>query len=453
MIALRHDGDLVGFLSVDNLVSGRLITEEDATPLIAFSSQAALAISRAQLWAEHEAQSRYLARRVTELEWLREMSRRINIASTLDAVLDVVSVGVRDGLGFERVAVWLFDESRTVLEPRRILGAEGAPGRTSAPIAAGPADILPAIPGLARLARGEVACWLIDPASYPVDTPTLLPGPPTSCLLVALRSNDILSGLVVVDNAATVQLLHIEQAGPLLALAGQVSTIISNVRLQERERAERSRLTLLLESAQALNSTLDSDQILRELAARLVTTLDAGRVTFSQVDLARGDLTVVAREARLGRAPEAIGPAREALEFYPIVEQVLRSGIPFHGILGCPHVSAAEETYLRAHGLREELIVPVVVRGEPVGVLEIQWDRAHTLGQEVITLCTSIASQAAVALGNAGLYAGAAARAEQDALTGLLNHSALLEYIDRMVAVGDGTALLLIDIDNFKLFN
>jgi len=63
-----HDGDLVGFISVDNLLSNRPITEEDAPPLIAFSSQAALAIKQGQLWADHEAQSRYLARRVTELE-------------------------------------------------------------------------------------------------------------------------------------------------------------------------------------------------------------------------------------------------------------------------------------------------------------------------------------------------------------------------------------------------
>jgi hypothetical protein len=239
VIALRHDGDLVGFFSVDNLVSNRPIVQEDATPLIAFASQAALAISRAQLWADHEAQSRYLARRVTELEWLREMSRRINIASTLDAVLDVVSVGVHDGLGYERVAVWLFDESGTRLESRRVIGVEDLPAGTTPSIATGTTDTLPAIPGLARLARGEVACWLIDPENYPPETPTLFPGAPTSCLLVALRSNDVFSGMVVVDNASSAQLLHIEQAGPLLALASQISTVISNIRLRERERAER----------------------------------------------------------------------------------------------------------------------------------------------------------------------------------------------------------------------
>ena len=454
VVALRHDGDLVGFISVDNLISRRPITAEDATPLIAFSSQAALAISRARLWADHEAQSRYLAHRVTELEWLRETSRRINTAATLDAVLDVISEGVRDGMSYERVGVWLFNHVGTLLEPRRAIDSRGYHLFNAPTIAVGlDGTLLPTIPGLDRLARGEVACWLSDPMGYPSGAPALLPGAPTSCLLVALRSNDAFSGLIVVDNQSSMQPLLIEQAGPLLALASQVSTVVSNMRLREQEWAERARLALLLESAQALNSTLDSDQILRELAARLVTTLEAARVTFGHADLNQRGFNVVAQQVGPGRATVEPGRLRGAFDLYPILERALQSGAPFHGILGDPTLPAEEDTYLRAHDLREELVIPVVVRGESVRILEVQWDRPHTLGQEVIALCESIASQAAVALGNAGLYAGAAARAEQDALTGLLNHSALLEYIDRAVALGSPFALFLIDIDNFKLFN
>src|SRR5262249_44134321 len=50
VVALRHEGNLVGYLSVDNLLSGRPIVEADAAPLVPFASQAALAISRARLW-------------------------------------------------------------------------------------------------------------------------------------------------------------------------------------------------------------------------------------------------------------------------------------------------------------------------------------------------------------------------------------------------------------------
>lgn len=46
-----------------------------------------------------------------------------------------------------------------------------------------------------------------------------------------------------------------------------------------------------------------------------------------------------------------------------------------------------------------------------------------------------------------------AARPEHDAVTGLLNHRALLERLDRNIAAATPFTLLLLDIDNFKLFN
>jgi diguanylate cyclase (GGDEF)-like protein/putative nucleotidyltransferase with HDIG domain len=99
--------------------------------------------------------------------------------------------------------------------------------------------------------------------------------------------------------------------------------------------------------------------------------------------------------------------------------------------------------------------VPVVVRGEAVGVLEVHWTRAVSIGPDTVALCSAIAEQAAVALENARLYADAAARAERDGLTGLLNHRVLLDTLDEALRPTPAApcALLLLDVDNFKLFN
>src|SRR5260370_36570852 len=78
VVVLRHDGELVGFVSVDNLLSGRTIAREDAPTLVAFASQASLSVSRALLWAEHAAQSSRLAQQVKQHEWLRDMSKKVN---------------------------------------------------------------------------------------------------------------------------------------------------------------------------------------------------------------------------------------------------------------------------------------------------------------------------------------------------------------------------------------
>lgn len=228
-----------------------------------------------------------------------------------------------------------------------------------------------------------------------------------------------------------------------------------NTRLHERERAERARLEVLLESARAFNSTLDRLQILNVLAARLVTVLGAAVVSFGQIDHAQSRFQPLAQHAAPGRTilypPDR--PHIASIEAFPVIKEMLRTLVPFHGRIDGVDFPATERAFLEQHGLKTELLTPLVVRGEAAGILEVYWDHALKISSETIALCTAITEQAGMALENARLYADAAARAEHDALTGLLNHRALLEQIDAAVASGQRCTLLLVDVDNFKLFN
>src|SRR5262249_34878637 len=109
--------------------------------------------------------------------------------------------------------------------------------------------------------------------------------------------------------------------------------------------------------------------------------------------------------------------------------------------------------YLERWDMKAELLVPLVIQGVASGVLDIYWDQAGRIDTDTIALCTAIAEQAAMALEHASLYAAAAERAERDPLTALANHRSLLHRIDLAVDAGAPFALLLLDVDNFKLFN
>lgn len=454
VVALRHDGELIGFISVDNLVTGREIVQEDAAPLIAFASQAALAVSRAKLWADHAAQSTFLAQRVTELEWLRDMSRQINTARTIDSLLDTVYAGVRTGLHLDRVAIWLSDESGTQLEELRGTDVDG--------LMTGPRDrTLPLtgkvsvqqIPGLMLLLHGEVAYYLLEESEPPPNAPKLLKGPHTQKLLVALRSNEAVTGIIVVDNAISKRRITLDLAGPLQALCGQAGTAIQNVRLQAMERAERARLAVLVETTHALNSTLDSNEILRATAARLLTGLRASNVAFSYANAADRTYVLVAQEAAPGRMPILPDNPETTFDLYPMLERAVTEGEPFFATIEDQGLIESEREFLRQNGALSELVIPVSLRGETIGLLEVLWDKIGLVNPEMIGLCTAIAEQVAMALGNARLYADASRRADHDSLTGLYNHSALLERVDKAVADAASFSLVLLDVDNFKLFN
>jgi diguanylate cyclase (GGDEF)-like protein len=243
-VAFRHEGILVGYLSVDNLLSERPITEADAQPLVAFAPQAALAISRARLWATHEEQGQGLARRVHDLEWLRDISRRVNVARTLEEVLDVVYDGIHDGLGYDRVGIQLFDHDAGIFEERLGTDAEGRKLKPQGRVLSLAKDSpIWHLPDIAALLEGAEYYYTADAvAETPPEQQYLLDGAPTEQLAVGLRSGDALIGMISVDNLVSGRRITPDDAGPLRALANQVGTAVENARLHERERAERARL-------------------------------------------------------------------------------------------------------------------------------------------------------------------------------------------------------------------
>ncbi len=83
-----------------------------------------------------------------------------------------------------------------------------------------------------------------------------------------------------------------------------------------------------------------------------------------------------------------------------------------------PHADAAEVATLRAGGDRSLLMVPLVFRGEAIGLLEASdARRARSYSRQELRLCQAVAGQAAVALHNTSLRA--ASRSGRDDLTRL----------------------------------
>jgi diguanylate cyclase (GGDEF)-like protein/putative nucleotidyltransferase with HDIG domain len=100
--------------------------------------------------------------------------------------------------------------------------------------------------------------------------------------------------------------------------------------------------------------------------------------------------------------------------------------------------------------------VPLLAGGRLVGVMAVQRLGRAFSDEEASTL-ELLAGQIAAALENARLYAEARQLASRDPLTGLANHRALHERIDaelaQSAATGQPFAVIMADLDNFKLFN
>ncbi len=103
-------------------------------------------------------------------------------------------------------------------------------------------------------------------------------------------------------------------------------------------------------------------------------------------------------------------------------------------------------------GVVSELCVPLRDGAQVKGILNVESVGAPLtdLDRELLDL---FAAQVSVALRNARQASELRRRAERDPLTGLLNHRALMEGLDQALRVGGACAVLVLDVNNFKLFN
>src|SRR5262249_14872649 len=99
-----------------------------------------------------------------------------------------------------------------------------------------------------------------------------------------------------------------------------------------------------------------------------------------------------------------------------------------------------------------------LVGGETIGTLNVSrigGEEAHFRANE-FELCKLFAGQASIALQNAEAHGEVRIRADQDALTGILNHGAFQRELDEAVEAGGGGkpfSVLMMDLDAFKAFN
>ena len=106
-IALRMDEELVGIISVDNLLTDAPITLEDIDALVPFANQTALAIRNARLLEEQES---LLARQRS----LTAISEAVYVAQDAVTILEMVWDAVTGWGGFESVSIWRREDARDV---------------------------------------------------------------------------------------------------------------------------------------------------------------------------------------------------------------------------------------------------------------------------------------------------------------------------------------------------
>lgn len=407
----RQQG-LVGFMALGPRRNRRPYLSRDVDYLENLARQTALALERAQVVG-------VLERRVSELNTLARVAQGVNIAPTFDDLLELIYAQTTRLIPATLMHITLWDPRYDALShvfyvrhEERLHEREGRPlpenqGLTYRVFQSGQVLRVDDYERACRVQGGVpeeegVFAWMGVP------------------LVVGA---DRIGVLALGHHTPTVTYSH-EQQGILQAIADQAAGAIVKARLLRESERRARQLALLNEVARTLTATLDLEPLLRRLLESAMELLECEAATLFLVDEETGELVFHSALGPVGsslvgrRLPPGTGLVGEAVsqQRTVLVPDVQRD----------PRWSDALDQETGFH-TRSVLVAPLVAQEQALGAIEVLNKRdGSRFTEEDEQILLALASQAAVALQNARLYAQT-----DQALAARVEELSVLQRIDR----------------------
>jgi diguanylate cyclase (GGDEF)-like protein len=274
-----------------------------------------------------------------------------------------------------------------------------------------------------------------------------------SMLVVPMAYDGVVIGVITLSKLGLRQ-FDADDQRLLLILADLAATAMESARLLARSQALAGELRRLLDMSSQLSGSLDSRQVANLTASHLASAMGVDECAISYWDRQNR------RTVTLGSEPESrladLEPTYDLTDF-PATVEVLEQRLTLTIDAEDPTADSAEVRLLRADGNRSIVMLPLIVKGQSIGLVELISRTAAGLDPERLELARTMANEAAMALENARLYEEARALADRDPLTGFYNHRYLhqrfAEEVGRTKRARQPLSVLMLDLDNFKLVN
>jgi PAS domain S-box-containing protein len=386
-------GRRLGVVQVSNKVDGTPFTEDDVRLFQIFAGQAAAILDNARLVGEAQTRAR-------QAEGLAQIAAHAATGASVDEILRAAMVQAAELLRFDFGAILLLDEARGELVPHAPSLFGGLPEqaevtrlRTDDPMF--PFSVTRSrrslFSGQAVLDRRIVGAYHDLVVQYQLESfinvPLLVSDRSLGEMLVAAQRRNAFSH-------ADLQLLS--------TIASQLASAIERARLAAASDQDLQRrvdqLTALTRVGRELNQTLDLERILRLVhdEALHAARADCGTILLLDVDTLepgeRPDGAPIRIDLRIGE--EELGPNLTQLEALALEAE--RPQRP---------ADLPPDSPLAAHPeVRSALVVPIVVQNLVVGLIHLHRHDPAGFDDPALETATALASQTAIAVGNARRY-------------------------------------------------
>jgi diguanylate cyclase (GGDEF)-like protein/PAS domain S-box-containing protein len=414
------------------------ITAQHGQSLSILANSAAVALANAQSFTERE-------RALAELAALNQIAQAIGSAMELEQVLAVIHEQVGRLIDNDNFFIALHDETEDLVSfalayedgqavswpPRR--GGEGLTEyviRSRRPL----------------LIRGNLKGEL-DRRGIKM----IVSGwEPQGWLGVPLLLHDKVVGVLAAQSKQPDRFDENDQR-VLVAIGGQAAIAIEKARLLQDAVQKTTQLSSLYEVGKRTSALMtDAGSLLpwiAEEACRLLHADAAGFRILENGQLVLGGRTAAAMEI-MTDVPIPVGQGLSG--------RVVASNQPVSSfdLTTDPRARPERRQEAMVKGYRGFVGIPLRLRGQVVGVLNVYTREARQWGQADIDLLFAFADQAVMAMENTRLYQALTDQAHRDSLTQVYNHGYLLECLQRFVSESaTPVSMIMLDIDHFKEYN
>jgi len=436
---LMHHDRVIGALSAVTR-EPRDWTDGDVAFVTTLATHAAIALTNAELFEQTEAKA-------AQLIVLQAASGRLNRATSVEAVGRALVEETRRIIDYHNARVYLIEAPDQVV-PIAFEGRVGAYEQVDF-------DLL-----RCRLGEGFTG-WvaqhgeplLINDANRDPRGQTIVGTDDIdeSMLVVPMRYDEVTVGVITLSKLG-LDGFDGDDLRLLAILADHAATALETARLLTRSHELARELRRMLDMSGELSESLDPRQVANLMAGHLARAMSVDECAISYWDRPSG------RVESLGYYPplDELEPYFEVAGF-PETLRVLERQVTVIIDAEDTNADPAEVGLLRRDGIRMLVMLPLVAKGQAIGLVELfsrteaRWDAQR------LEVARTMANEAAMALENARLYEDARKRADRDPLTGFFNHRYLHERMGEEVVRsqrGKRTlSVMMLDLDDFKLVN
>jgi diguanylate cyclase (GGDEF)-like protein len=231
--------------------------------------------------------------------------------------------------------------------------------------------------------------------------------------------------------------------------------ITSRKLMEDAEKQQRQFNEAMIDSAAALNSTLNFDEVLDRILTNLEKVISH---TFANIMLVNdnGEVKIVRAHGYDAKGLENLFQNISlSVAETPSLLKMAMDGSPI--VIPDTQTDPEWKKNHEKQGVRSYLGVPILVKGKVMGYINVESELPQHYNKNHGRQLLAFANQAAVAIENSRLFEQMGQMAVVDPLTGLYNRRHFYELgeieIERARRYSSPLSLLMIDLDHFKNFN